>query len=159
MRRLAWDILFFPHWVIYDFTWLNLNEKSSLTGIKNNSTIIFHFDSDTYSFLKSMQTRNIISLNAKQRQRLMKLIFYVHGNIYSITCMFSFHPLPPVDLYIWIICLKVTYFYVFYMEFLQANNADPVQRPRLAASEQGLHCLHTSPKRISNLESSILMSF
>ena len=33
-------------------------------------------------------------------------------------------------------------FIVFCIEFLLANSVDPVQTPRFAASEMGLHCLH-----------------
>ena len=33
-------------------------------------------------------------------------------------------------------------FTVFAYEVLQANNVDPDQMPRFAASELGLHCLH-----------------
>ena len=39
----------------------------------------------------------------------------------------------------------------FALIFLLANSEDPDQTPQFAASDQGLHCLHMSPERVSSL--------
>ena len=49
-------------------------------------------------------------------------------------------------------------FSYFAQKFLYANSIDPDQMPCLVASEPRLHCVHMSPKRISDHERSNQLS-